>query len=205
MANRNYPSQRIFGFHLLPVRVRCAITIGASGAVSSVSGPGVATVAKMGTGVYRIQLQDNYYSFLHLNASMIGQAVTGSDIDPNAGAVGTLYEITAVGTTTNWVTAGIPSGITPAVGQVFALAAAPSAGNGTVKVSVRSAISSIQLAGNPNSGFMQKQPFQAGSGGYITIATLGPTAADDTALIPTNPASGDIVLVDMLLNNSSVQ
>lgn len=205
MANRNFPQSKVFGFHLLPARVRCAITIGSSGAVSSVSGPGVAAVVHAGTGVYRIQLQDNYASFLHCSAMMIGQATTGSDLDPNAGVVGTLYEITVLGTTTNWVTAGIPSGITPALGQVFALAAAPSAGNGKVKLSVRSAISTIQLAGNPNSGFMNKQPFQAGSGGYVTVCTLAPTSSSVTTQIPTDPASGDVILVDILLNSSQVQ
>lgn len=205
MANRNFPQSKVFGFHLLPARVRCAITIGSSGAVSSVSGPGVNTVTKTGTGVYRIQLQDNYASFLHASATMIGQSVTGSDLDPNTAVVGTLYEITILGTTTNWVTAGIPSGITPAVGQVFALAAAPTAGNGRVKLSVRSNITDIQLAGNPNSGWMNKQPFQAGSGGYVTIVCLAPTDATTTTEIPTNPISGDVILVDMLLNSSQVQ
>lgn len=204
MANRNFPQNKTFGFHLLPARIRGSITIGSTGAVSSFSAPGVNTITRMGTGVYRIQLQDNYASFLHANFSMIGQSVTGSDLDPNTGAVGTLYEITIIGTT-NWVTAGIPSGITPAVGQVFALAAAPTAGTGRVKVSVRSNITDIQLAGNPNSGFMNKQPFQAGSGGYVTICTLAPTSSSVTTEIPADPTSGDIVLFDILCNSSQVQ
>lgn len=204
MANRNYPQSKIFGFHLLPVRVRCSINIGAAGAVSSISGPGVAAVAHMGTGVYRIQLQDNYASFLHLDARMMALGVTGSAIDPNTATPGTLYQITLVGNT-NWVTAGIPSGITPAVGQVFALAAAPSSGTGRVKAAVMSSISNIQVAGNPNNGMLNKQPFQANSGGYITMVTLAPTNSSTTTQIPTDPASGDIILVDMLLNNSQVQ
>lgn len=205
MANRNFPQNKVFGFHLLPVRVRCAINIGASGAVSSISGPGVKTVAKTGTGVYRIQLQDNYAAFLHMSASMIAQAVTGSDTDPNAAVVGGLYEITVLGDT-NWATAGIPSGITAAVGMVFALAAQPSAGTGRVKAHVPSAIQSIQCAGNPNTMINNRNYNTVNQqGGFVTISCLAPTAADDTALIPTNPASGDVILVDLLLNNSQVQ
>lgn len=204
MANRNFPQSKVFGFHLMPVRVRCAITIGSSGAVSSVSGPGVAAVVHSGTGVYRIQLQDNYNSFLHLNARMQSSNVTGSAIDPNGGVVGTLYVITTVGNT-NWVTAGIPSGITPALNQVFALAAAPSAGTGRVKLLVPSAISNIQVAGSPNQGFLSKQPAIQGSGGYVTILCQSATSSSVTTLIPADPASGEILLVEILLNNSSVQ
>jgi hypothetical protein len=154
--------------------------------------------------VYRIQLQDNYASFLHLDARMMSNGVTGAALDPNTGSVGTLYEITTVGNT-NWVTAGIPSGITPAVGQVFALAAQPSSGTGRVKLFVPSSISNIQVVGNPNNGMLNKQPFQANSGGYITILCQAATDSATTTLIPTNPAQGDILLVDILLNNSQVQ
>jgi hypothetical protein len=204
MANRNFPQSKVFGFHLLPVRVRASITIGASGAVASSSGPGTKAISKMGTGVYRIQLQDSYASFLHMSASMIANGVSGSAIDPNAGVVGTLYQITVVGNT-NWATAGIPSSVVPAVGQVFALAAAPSSGTGRVKAAAISNIQSIQLAGSPNSGMVSLLTQSQGNGGFVTIVCLAPTDAATTTLIPTNPASGDIVLVDMLFNSSQVQ
>lgn len=204
MANRNFPQSKVFGFHLLPTRIRCAITIGASGAVSSVSGPGTNGVVRTGTGVYRIQLQDIYASFLHLTATMIGQATTGSDINPSAATPGTLYEITIVGTT-DWVTAGIPAQVTPTVGQVFALLAAPASATGRVKLSVPSNISQIQVVGSPNNGMMNFVQNTPQSGAYITIMTRGATDASTTTLIPADPASGDVIMVDMLLNNSNVQ
>lgn len=198
MANRNFPQNKLFGFHLLPARIRGSITIGASGAVSSISAPGIASVSKLATGVYQIQLQDNYASFLHMTGNMMSLSMTGSAIDPNAGVVGTLYEITVVGNT-DWETAGIPAGITPAVGQVLVLAAAPASGTGRVKALVPSSIASIQVAGNPNNGMMNNQPFQAGSGGFITVMCL------DFSGALANPANGDIMLIDILCNSSQVQ
>jgi hypothetical protein len=204
MANRNFPQSKVFGFHLLPVRVRASITIGAAGAVASSSGPGTKAIARMGAGVYRIQLQDSYASFLHMSASMIANGVTGSAIDPNAGVVGTLYQITLVGNT-NWATAGIPSTVVPAVGQVFALAAAPASGTGRVKAAAVSNIRSIQCAGNPNSGMISLLTQSQGNGGYVTIVCLADTSSSVTTLVPTDPAQGDIILVDMLFNSSQVQ
>lgn len=203
MANRNFPAQRIFGMHMAPVRLDGTILIGSSGAVTSFTGIGIAAVTHDGTGVYKIQMQDNYASFLMMNTKMIG-TVTGSAIDPNGGVVGTLYQITTVGTT-NWVTAGIPSGITATVGQVFALAAAPTAATGRVKLYLPSAITSVQPAGNPNTAWLNKQPFTAGSGGYVTMLCQGATDATHTALIPTDPASGETIVFEIMLNNSSVQ
>jgi hypothetical protein len=41
-------------------------------------------------------------------------------------------------------------------------------------------------------------------GGLVTIKCLGPTAADDTALVATDPAEGSVMYVSMYLSNSSV-
>ena len=204
MANRNYPASRQFSFHLLPVRLDGKITIGSSGAVSAITGKGIKTATKQGTGVYRIQLEDNYASFLKLNAHMQSTNSTGAAADPHGLTVGTLYIVTTVGNT-DWNTAGIPTGITPAVGQVFALAAQPAAGTGRCKAYVPSNISNIQVAGNPNNGFMSKQPFTATNGGYITIVTQAATDASTTTLIPTSPNSGDEICFEIYLNNSAVQ
>lgn len=204
MANRNFPQSKVFGFHLLPCRIRGSILIGASGAVTSFSGPGIAAVVRTGLGVYRIQLQDNYNSFLHMSASIMANGTTGAALDPNTATPGTLYQISVVGDT-NWVTAGIPSGITPAIGMVFALAAAPAAGTGRVLLSTVGQISSIQILGNPNLGMLNIQPALQNLGGFITIGTMAPTSSSVTTQILANPSSGNQVFVDILCNNSSVQ
>lgn len=70
MANRNFPSQRVFSFHMMPVRIDGSISIGATGAVSSTSGKGVASATRVGTGHYQIVLQDPFNALLSLSARM---------------------------------------------------------------------------------------------------------------------------------------
>lgn len=214
MANRNFPQSRQWSFNLMPVRVDCKITIGSSGAVSAFAGQGIKGVSHVAAGVYQVQFMDNYAAFLSLESSAYG-TVTGSALDPNTATPGSLYQITTVGTT-NWVTAGIPAGITPAVGMTFALLAAPTAATGRVKVYVPSAISNIQPLGDPNAGvstsgqsktggFFSNQPLNSTQGGYIAIVCEAATSSSVTTLIPTNPASGEVLKLSILLNNSSVQ
>jgi hypothetical protein len=204
MANRNYPSNRVFGFHMLPVRIDCSIAIGSTGAVSSFTGSGIAAVTRLTTGTYQIQLEDNYYSFLSFNGTM-QSPVTGSNVAAGSLSPGTIYQITALGTSTqaNWVTAGVPAGITAAVGVVFKCAAT-SSGNGTAKAIGVSGISGFEIIGN-TALMISNQPFQARAGGFITFQTLGATSSSVTTAIPTDPASGSTIYFETWLNNSSVQ
>lgn len=81
MANRNFPSQRIFGFNMAPVRVSGSISIGSTGAVSSFTAPGVASVTRLAAGKYQITLQDPYFSLLELHTFMTSvNATTPSGI-----------------------------------------------------------------------------------------------------------------------------
>lgn len=138
-----------------------------------------------------------------MHASVQG-TVSGSAIDPHGGTVGDLYQIVSLGNT-DWVTAGVPSGITAAVGMVIALAAQPAAGTGTVKAFAPSSISGVQLAGDPNLGMLNLQPSVAGTGGYVTMVCVAPTNSTTTTVIPTDPASGEVIRFSIMLNDSSVQ
>ncbi len=61
MANRNFASAgKIYSMHVSPVMVDCQITIGSSGAVASIKGAMIDSVAKTATGKYTITLQDNF-------------------------------------------------------------------------------------------------------------------------------------------------
>lgn len=204
MANRNYPASRIFGFHLLPVRLDLSIVIGSTGAVSSFTGKGIAAVTRLSAGVYRIQLQDNYSAFL-TSKSFIQSPVTGSPINGGSFVATTVYQIVTLGTTTQaqWVTAGVPAGITAAPGVVF-LAAGIGAGTGTVKALGVSGVNSTEIIGNPQL-MLSKQPFVSNVGGYLTFQCLGPTDSTHTAQIPTDPASGSVLGFEIYMNNSSVQ
>ncbi len=110
-----------------------------------------------------------------------------------------------MGTTTqaNWVTSGVPAGITAAVGVVFK-AAATSAGTGTGKAIGASAITHTELVGNPNL-MLNSQPFTAAlGGGYVTFQTMGPTSSSVTTPIATDPDNGEVMHLSILLSNSSI-
>jgi hypothetical protein len=174
MANRNYPQSRVYSNHLMPVSLDLSVSIGASGAptIESGSGLGIASITRMAAGQYRIRLQDNYAKLLQFNASF-QSPVSGSDVAAGSLTPGVVYQITALGTSTqaNWETAGVPAGITAAVGVVFKCAAT-SSGNGTAKVLGSSGIVAAELMGN-NVNMLNSQPFAANLGGYIDFQCLG--------------------------------
>ncbi len=146
----------------MPVMVDMQIAIGSSGAPTLSSAPGVQSISRLAAGIYRIQLKDNYASLLGMDANII-EPVTGGAIDPNGGVVGSLYQISTVGDT-DWVTAGVPASITPAIGVTLALAAAPSSGTGRVKLISASNIKSIELAGQ-----MMNSNSPAGTNGALIL------------------------------------
>lgn len=181
MANRNYASSRVFGMHMMPIALDMSVSIGASGAptIETGSGYGIASITRMAAGQYRIRLQDNYMKLLMLNARM-QSPVSGSAIPAGSLSPGTVYQITSMGTTTQaqWVTAGVPVGITAAVGVTFKCAAT-SAGTGEAKVLGSSGISNVELMGN-NVNMLNYQPFNPNLGGYIDIQCMSPSAAAPT-------------------------
>ncbi len=213
MANRNFPCQRQFGFHLAPVKLDFSMSVtGASGALGATANPGqgITSITRLAAGVYQLQLNDNYPSYLDSNFRI--ETNLGSTAAASAASTTALSSISSLGTTTTaqWHTAGVPAGITPAVGVVFVAAAAATAvtGTGTVKPVVADSITSIQICGDPNL-MLSNQPFQSRSGGYITFAcvaakTAGTAAADATPTI-TDPAAGTVITGSIWLNNSSGQ
>ena len=104
MANR-YFTQFFYTPHKMPVMIDCNIAIGSTGAVGTIKGPGVSGVTRLGTGLYQIKLQDNYYKFYKLDWNLEAP-VTGSDVTDGSFSVGTVYQITAVGTT-DWTAAAL--------------------------------------------------------------------------------------------------
>jgi hypothetical protein len=71
MANRNWASGgKIYSMHVSPVMIDSTITIGISGAVDSIKGPLISSVTQESTGVYKLNLQDNFMGLLTAVASM---------------------------------------------------------------------------------------------------------------------------------------
>lgn len=203
MANTRL-SQFFYTKHIMPALISGRFAVGATGAVGTLSvAPGVTSVTRLAAGIYKILLQDNWNSVY----SVIGSAyapVTGSDVLATALTPGTLYVITALGTTTTaqWITAGVPAGITPAVGVAF-LAAATSSGTGTAKAVGTSGVNTVEAAGLPSATIA---PIGIGSpGGYVIIKCIGPTDASTTTPIAVDPANGSTIAFQIYLSNSTAR
>lgn len=221
MAARNFYN-RIFNWHLFPVSLDAQVSIGASGAPtlvtsSTVTGSsptatmaqsrGIHSITRLAAGQYQIQLEDNYSSLLGFSAHFTSP-VTGSAVAGGAFVTSTVYQIITLGTTTQaqWIAAGVPSGITAAVGVVFKAAGA-GAGTGTVKAMTGpTADYQSAIMGIPDL-MLNNQPFNPGSGGYINFMTVGPTtpgtSSADASPAPKDPDNGTTMYISILLSNSS--
>lgn len=149
-----------------------------------------------------IQLKNNYNKFLGSFVSFISP-VTGSNLTSTTNHV--KYVITALGTATTaqWVAAGVPSGIVPAVGVSFvAKATGTIGGSATVKAVGVSGVLSLELAGSPDLNVTTS--IGTFSGEYLVGQFLGATSSSVTTLIPTAPAAGTVVNISMFFDASSV-
>ncbi len=201
MANRRM-TQFFYTNHAMPVLIDCNFAVGATGAVSDLKGTGVTSVTRLAAGIYKVKLADNYFKFYGAKASFkaptSGSGVALASITP-----GLVYQITSLGTSTaaQWITAGLPRGITAAVGQTF-LAAATSGGTGEGQLLTTSGIVNVEVLGDTNT---QLGPIGVGNqGGYVVLKCLGATATADTALVAADPASGSRMFIELYLSNSSV-
>lgn len=201
MANRRF-TQFFYTPHAMPVLIDGNFAVGATGAVGTVVGTGISSVTRLSAGIYMIKFQDNYTKLFGASAT-IQSPVSASNVAVTAIAPATVYQITVVGTTTTagWVTAGVPAGITPAVGVAFKCAAT-STGSGQVKVLAASGISTVEITGVTNTQLYPSGV--ANQGGYVILSCYGATDASTTTLVPTDPASGSQMYMSFYLSNSSV-
>lgn len=143
-----------------------------------------------------IQLKQNFNVFYGM--SWYNQAVvTGSDLTSVTATHS--YQITALGTTTaaEWVTAGLPSGVTAAVGVSFnALVTAAIGGTGTVKAVTNAAVDSIQVVGNPT--LATSSDIARYGGAHVILQTLG------SGLSRANPTDGAVIGIRLFFDRSSV-
>lgn len=116
--------------------------------------------------------------------------------------VGVPYVIVLLGTTTlaQWQAAGLPIGITPAVGVAFIAAATSFSGTGKVEASSNSMIASIEVIGDPNQTIISSANSQSllggYSGAYLITHTLAPKAISFTAT--TDGSTGNLTAVSSL-------
>lgn len=194
MANP-YMYQFLYSKHPMLSVITGSITFGATGAVSAASGNGVYGVVRKTTGIYQVKLTDNWPGFVKFQ--WIGYSgITGSNVASGSLVTGTLYQITAVGTTV-WSGAGFDSDFTPAVGMQF-VATGTAAGTGTAKAVTTSGIGACEVALVQTSMLQNNNP-AAGRGSEFFLQTL------DFAGALVDPTSGGKMGFMFWLRNSSSQ
>ena len=169
-----------------PVAELCMLpfqfSVGSSGAVSSIIGSGITTIAKLGTGVYRIKLDKKYNRFIELKASIIapdtGSPVAAGSLNPT-----TVYRITTIGTSDFTLVGAAVN----AVGEPF-IASATTAGTGTATAVAAGQVLSFQ----PISGIITKTQ-------YISFQCV-----DDTGAV-INPEDTCKITGFILLRDSAVK
>lgn len=117
-----------------------------------------------------------------------------------------VYVITSLGNTTlaQWQAVGLPQGFTPAVGQSFiAIATQAIGGTGTVGLPGEQVAPIVSVVGDPVPQLNNLNISQNG-GARVLLQFSGPTAAGNTALIPTNPADNTVVGLTFKFDGSSV-
>ena len=195
MANRFF-QQFFLSLNHQPVFLEGSVVIGATGAVGTVKGSGLLSVTRLSAGVYQLIFEDDYNRYLGGFTGFVSP-VTGSNVSGGSFVTGTLYVITALGTTTTaqWVAAGVPAGITPAVGVAF-VATGAGAGTGTVKAVAASGIMNVEVAGDSNLTSYNQTP---GQGAILLLCCRNSSGA------LTDPAQGSVLGFAAFFRNSSVK
>ncbi len=114
--------------------------------------------------------------------------------------------IATLGTTTaaQWLAAGVPAGVTPAVGVSFiAIKTGAIGGTGTVIAAGVSGIVAVEVIGNPNLS-ISNSSIASNGGAYLLVQFLGATSSSVTTLIPTAPVDGSVCGMSAFFDLSSV-
>jgi hypothetical protein len=148
-------------------------------------------------GLIVVNLQDNYSTYVNGFSSFISP-ISGSAISSGLTA-GNAYTIAALGSSTQaqFVTAGLQSTVTAAVGVSFIAAATSISGGGTCYATQSAGIDHIEVVGNPN--------LMNSNGAYLTGASTGMeiilACYKNTAL--TAPTVGTQIFLNFHLNDSA--
>ncbi len=196
MASRSF-YQQLFSLNPDLTFLECNFVVGSTGAVGTTKGSGIKSIVRQDVGTYQINLTDSYNRYLGGDSGFVSP-LTGSATDPHSEATGHVYVITTVGNT-DWTSAGLPAGVTPAVGVAFALTAQPAAGTGRVKAVSSSGINAVEVIGDSN--LTCSNPTNP----YLIVQCLGPTDATHTAQIPVDPAAGSVMGLTFFFRNSSLK
>ncbi len=227
MSN-SYKQQFYYTGHKYPVQVDCEFTVAAGNAagITGLSGAMVKNVwmhtsttpaagnPNPASGYAIINFQDNFKNY-YFGGCQMQSPLSGAEISISGSSVltvGAVYVITTVGTSTtaNWVAAGLPIGITPAVGVAF-VAAITGGGTGTGKVKINATAGSTILVtdvvGDPDQSINGSGAVIAGvsNPSYMILRFLAATNSSTTTLIATAPVDGTIIRPSFVFSNSRIQ
>jgi hypothetical protein len=156
-------------------------------------------------GEIMIQFMDSYQTLYGVNSSFVSPLAGSPSTSTTANVINV---ITTLGSATaaQWITAGLPAGITPAVGVSFVAAASAVIG-GSAQVDLRATagagIDHIEVVGsnmngNLTNGVVRNPALATAAGGYLYLACFKNTAL-------TAPATGSIIKMEFLLGDSSAR
>lgn len=220
MANRNWTNKgNLFAYHARPTLVDCSFI------VDSTNGNGLGVRSKKSSGLIKnifmntsatplshngylnpnpaagiilVQFADNYNRYL---GGFSGQ-VSALTSTQTTTTTHTAYVITSLGTATvaQWVAAGLPIGVTPAVGAAFvATATATIGGSATVAptASTGSNIDHIEVLGDINATCAPSPQSVNGIGGWAVLQCFKAQAVSA-------PANGTAIGLTFYFDDSTV-
>lgn len=128
-------------------------------------------------GYALIGLQNNFNYFCGFRWSIAYPATSTSTSSTTANV---MYTITLVGTTTTaqWQAVGLPSWLTPTVGQTFVATATQAiGGTGTVGVAGVPNISTVSVVGDPNQTIANPSTLTQYGGAYLALQFASPSVS----------------------------
>lgn len=217
MANVGWQNAgHFYAQHVMPCLVDCNFIVdvanGNNIGIRSLKGPLVASVVGHSSvapsnttppvGYLKVSFNAPFNKYYGGFSGFIAPS-TGSTVISSLSA-GTIYIITSLGTSTtaDWILAGVPLGVTPAVGVTFLALGSSGTGTGTCATSTVSGVSHIEIVGDPNTTLY---PVGIGAANpYIFMKYVGATNSSTTTPIATQPADNSVVGLAFYFSNSGV-
>ena len=148
------------------------------------------------SGFALIQLKQSFNTYLGFNASFSTPTATSTKVDNSALTVGQVYVISTLGdlTTAQWVTLGVPVGVTPAVGVAFSALLVGVAGEANTSTSrvmlpTSAGVDLVEVVGVPNTMVTTNPSTNAGQWVALqfsnTIVTMTSYTPAGTVAAPT--------------------
>lgn len=167
------------------------------GVVGGVTNPNPA----VGYALVTFKNNFNYYI-----GGFSGQVTPLTSTSTTSTTAHSVYVITSLGTATSaqWQAAGLPHGLTPAVGQAFvAIATGTIGGSATVGLPGEQVAPTVSVVGDPNTTISNAN-IASNAGARVVLQFSGATNSSTTTLIPANPADGTVVGMTFKFDRSSV-